>query len=65
MTDPKRYVLLDSIAVSRESIGVLTKLIESMPDLTDEASQIIWIEQSNIKKEVQELVNHIRGSDEK
>lgn len=57
----KRVTILDNMAVRREAIGVFTKIINRFPDLTDEASELIFIEQSNITKDMSELVDAIRG----
>lgn len=56
----KRSVILDSIEVSRESIKVFTKLIDSMPSLADDATELIFLEQSNITKDFEDLVSLIK-----
>lgn len=58
--DLERAVLLDSIEVSRDAIQVFTKLIDSMPSLEAEATELIFVEQSNITKDFQELVSLLR-----
>lgn len=51
----QKYLMLDSIQISRESIGVFTKIIVTMPPLEEEAREIIYAEQDNIRKQFNEL----------
>lgn len=50
-----KYLMLDSIQVSRESIGVFTKIVSSMPPLEEQARELIFAEQDNIRKQFNDL----------
>ena len=50
-----KYLMLDSIQVSRESIGVFTKIVSSMPPLEEQSRELIFAEQDNIRKEFEAL----------
>lgn len=50
-----KYLMLDSIQVSRESIGVFTKIVTSMPPLEEQARELIYAEQDNIRKQFNDL----------
>ena len=50
-----KYLMLDSIQVSRESIGVFTKIVSSMPPLEEQARELIYAEQDNIRKQFNDL----------
>lgn len=50
-----KYLMLDSIQVSRESIGVFTKIVNSMPPLEEQARELIYAEQDNIRKQFNDL----------
>ena len=50
-----KYLMLESIQVSREGIGIFTKLITSMPELEEQSRELIFAEQDNIRKEFNDL----------
>ena len=50
-----KYLMLESIQVSREGIGIFTKLITSMPELEEQSRELIFAEQDNIRKEFEAL----------
>jgi len=50
-----KYLMLDSIQVSRESIGVFTKIVSSMPPLEEQARELIYAEQDNIREQFNNL----------
>jgi hypothetical protein len=59
---------LNNIQISREAIQVFDKVSKTFkkdaPDLSDIATELIHLEQENITKEYQSLVDHIRGDHE-
>lgn len=62
-TMPK-LLILDSIEVSRNGIRVFTKLIDTMPPLEEQARELIFSEQDNIKKEFDALKEWYRNEQE-
>ena len=50
-----KYLMLESIQVSRKGIGIFTKLIDSMPPLEEQARELIFTEQDNIRKQFNDL----------
>ena len=59
-----RQLLLDSIQVSRESIGTFTKLLEGETPNRELIEETIFMEQDNIRQEFDKLRELVRGEHE-
>ena len=59
-----KYLMLESIQVSREGIGIFTKLITSMPELEEQSRELIFAEQDNIRKEFEALKEWYKNEQE-
>lgn len=56
-----RDLVLESIQVSRESIGVFTKLLEGETPNRELIEETIFMEQDNIREQFEKLKEVVRG----